>query len=65
MRREQKDLSAFRAMLERVRKLHSLEIVPARAASFDFERDLFGRTCDIPFMTGAFFEEIHLALYRV
>lgn len=63
MRREQKDLRAFRDMLWRVRGLHSEEITPSRDGRIDFEKGLFGQTCEVVSFTGDFFEELHRAFY--
>ena len=63
MRREQKDLRAFREMLWRVRGLHREEITSFRDGQLNFEKGLFGQTCEVVSFTGDFFEELHRALY--
>ena len=63
MRREHKDLIAFRDTLEHVNRQHVREVIPVKNAAL-FDLDIFGHIVeDRKSFTGTFFESLHLALH--
>lgn len=63
MRKEHKDLIAFREMLHRIGSANGDSINPQRNAEIHIDRNIFGGAVDIPFFTGLFYEEIYCAFF--